>query len=110
MKKLIVAALLVASASVGAIEKSDVGPDCTQWTRNAASDRAWLRGYLSGLKAVYGSFVRSGSDPVAKLGSEQQAVSWIDRYCAANPSASVDRGAIQLFVELDQDRLQPYSR
>lgn len=106
MKKLLVIILLgLCGTSWATTGKPGPAPDCSQWNRSGAqADKAWLIGYLSGLNNAYSSFVKAGSDPMAKLGSPQQAYAWMNRYCASNPTASVDRGAVQLFVELDQRR------
>lgn len=102
MKKLLVVILLTLCGASWATAGKP-GPDCGRWSRGGAqADKAWLIGYLSGLTNAYSNFVRTGSDPVARLGSPQQAFAWMDRYCAANPTASVDQGAVQLFVELDR--------
>ena len=73
--------------------------DCGEWTQqNLNSNKAWLLGFLSGLNADYSAH----KNALAQLTSADQAISWVNNYCRANPLNSVVEAAYLLMKELKQ--------
>lgn len=72
------------------------GQDCGQWIANP--NKIWLAGFLSGLNV---SVAKNLYDPLNQLGSLDQAVLWIDKYCRANPLNRATGAATLLFIELE---------
>lgn len=109
---LIAAAMFAVQALALATTNTSAGTtignhDCGQWFNPQRREiaRWWLLGYLSGLNGMYQMNVkREVDDPLAELGSADQAYLWMDNYCKANPLKNVNNGAVFLFVELLQKK------
>ena len=74
---------------------------CGQWFTQASRQPAqqWLLGYLSGQKVVIAS---READPLKRPNFTDQAFSWMDKYCKANPSKRVSEGGMILYRQLRQ--------
>ncbi|MGE5336801.1 MAG: hypothetical protein ACM3PU_03175 [Gemmatimonadota bacterium] len=73
--------------------------NCDQWSnQNGEVRKERLLAFLSGMNTTW-RYVR-GDNPLAKLGSAEQAFSWMDSYCKAHPRGTVADGAAYLFFDL----------
>jgi hypothetical protein len=110
-----VAPLLVACSVASANAQTIVLPpstDCAFWAkvRNDRSGLAMVQGYLSGRSMGYwlqhtARVGGHGVDPLAALSSMGEAYTWLDRYCASNPSDSMVVALEALFADLEMRRL-----
>lgn len=94
--------LLLSATPAMAVPYTTFGaPDCGQWvTEPAATRKAWLLGFLSGMAVLHARIDLKPSDPLNFLSSAEQAFAWMDNYCTRNPLNSVTEGAAVLFDEI----------
>jgi hypothetical protein len=104
IRSISLAALLLACLSNGYAYTVIGKYDCGEWFTKRPS-KAWLLGFLSGMNSARADD-KTGSDPLGKLGSGDQAFLWMDNYCKANPLKSIVDGGMELFIELQMKQLQ----
>ena len=69
--------------------------DCGKWLQaKTPVDQAWLLGYMTGLN------IQLNDNPLGKINSSFQIVSWMNNYCQKNPLENVLNGGIELLNEL----------
>lgn len=97
---------LISLGSLAQAETTSIGrPDCGEWV--LAKDvykRGWLFGYLTAMNAMWNADQKQPFNPLGAISSPDQAVLWVDRYCAINPMKDVGEAAIDLFFELARMR------
>jgi hypothetical protein len=84
------------------------GADCGKWLaapRSGHPGQTWVLGYLTGMNELWTMQVRAGEregidNPLGRLRSPEQAISWVDDFCRTSPLGNPGDGARSLFYEL----------
>lgn len=93
--------LLSHSLSFGAVSTHFGDYDCGEWFTKRTVAKAWLLGYLSGIKTKW-QMRKKRYDPLSNLNSADQAYLWIDNYCKANPLKQLSAAGQLLYLELQK--------
>jgi hypothetical protein len=103
-------ALLTFAIPAAAMAQRDLGnTDCSTFIQHRAdplspgqaADTSWVAGYLSGMNNAWSVRApESQKDPLRDLQSLEQAISWLENYCRANPRGTIRAGATDLFYDL----------
>ena len=101
MKIKVISTALLLSCCMSYAQVGFGGYDCGQWFVKGGVAKAWLLGYLSGINAMVAN-ENNNYDPLAKLGSAEQAFLWVDNYCKANPLKNLYAAGSELYFELQK--------
>ena len=75
------------------------GMSCSKYTQSSGADKDafkyWGQGYISGINSMKNFDITRGKDQASVL-------SWIDAYCASNPSSSYNGAVDSMILEINK--------
>lgn len=101
MKKLILAAYLLACSAIVQAGSLHGDPECLNWYGlDNSVKHAWLNATLAPLNMGHRTRTKSAENKFAELESMQPVAEWMDGYCEQHPREMAITGAMLFFAEL----------